>query len=402
MFMKKSAILILILLLGVTFYACQTEDVKSGEVVLNLPVTPYNYFVGDNDNLPTLGRVLFYDPRLSVNNSVSCSSCHKQALAFADRADFSLGFENKITGRNSMPIQNIVADNFFFGGGIIDSIGFGGIEPADGFIGRPIGPTSNLIINPGGLIIQPTALFWDGRQHSLETMVMEPIQNHIEMGTSNLNDLAVKLSQIEEYQSLFANAFTDEQVTPERIAKALSAFLVSIQSNHSKFDQTLTGQATLNGLEQVGKDLFFDKYDCNSCHQLQAPFNGYQLAGVGEFGGFADIGLDEYPADPGVFKVSGNPEDAGKFKIPSLRNVALTAPYMHDGRLKTLEDVLDHYSENIEPSENLDNRLRTSDGAAVQFRIPSSEKRAIIAFLNSMTDYQMINDPKFSNPFKTK
>jgi cytochrome c peroxidase len=152
----------------------------------------------------------------------------------------------------------------------------------------------------------------------------------------------------------------------------------------------------------MGKDLFFDKYDCNSCHQLQAPFNGYQLAGDGQFGGFANIGLDETPTDPGVFKVSGNPADEGKFKIPSLRNVALTAPYMHDGRFETLEDVLGHYSENIEETENLDSRLRAADGSAVQFHIPGAEKRAIIAFLNSMTDYQMINDPKFSNPFKSK
>jgi cytochrome c peroxidase len=178
--------------------------------------------------------------------------------------------------------------------------------------------------------------------------------------------------------------------------------LVSIKANQSKFDQSMMGQTMLNGLEQQGKDLFFDKYDCNSCHQLQAPFNGYQLAGEGQFGGFADIGLDEQPTDGGVFRVSGNTADFGKFKIPSLRNVALTAPYMHDGRLETLEDVLDHYSENIEDSENLDPRLRKADGSAKQFRIPILEKKAIIAFLNSMTDYQMISDPKFSNPFKAK
>ena len=390
----------LLVLGGFTFYNCQTEDIVSGNLVLDLPATPYAYTVASNDHLPTLGRVLFYDTRLSTNNSVSCSSCHKQQLAFADRSDFSLGFENRLTGRNSMPIQNIISDTFFFfGSGSIDSTGFGGIKPAgDQLI---IDPRSSLI-EPGFFptFFQPTALFWDGRQHSLETMVMEPIKNHIEMGTTNLENLATKLSQIPEYESLFANAFDQSGVTPDKIARALSAFLVSIRSNGSKFDKSLNGLAQLNGLEQFGKDLFFDKYDCNSCHQLQAPFNGYQLAGQGQFGGFANIGLDDHPADPGLRKVTGNTADEGKFKIPSLRNIALTAPYMHDGRLQTLEDVLDHYSESIKETDNLDTRLRGSDGSAKQFNIPSSEKKAIIAFLNSMTDYQMITDPKFSNPFK--
>jgi cytochrome c peroxidase len=392
------------LILVATFYSCQTEELNSSEVALDLPSIPFNYFVGNNDNLPTLGRVLFYDPRLSVNNSVSCSSCHKQALAFADRADFSLGFENKLTGRNSMPIQNIVAD-IFFGG--IDSLGFGN-KPDNGIIRPlPVGginePGTGVIFDPGFFpSFQPTALFWDGRQNSLEKMVMEPIQNHIEMGTNDLITLAGNLAKIPEYQSLFAKAFADGQVTPEHIAKALSAFLVSIRSNQSKFDLSLVGQAQLSGLEQQGKELFFDKYDCNSCHQLQAPFNGYQLAGPGEFGGFADIGLDDKPSDGGVFRVSGNEQDLGKFKIPSLRNVALTAPYMHDGRFESLEEVLDHYSTGISDSENLDERLKASDGSAVRFDIPVSEKRAIIAFLGSMTDFKMIADPKFSNPFRAK
>jgi cytochrome c peroxidase len=395
------------LLLGVivaaatlVIYSCQTEELLSQEVVLDLPSTPYTYNVGDNDHLPTLGRVLFYDPRLSTNNSVSCSSCHKQELAFADRADFSLGFENKLTGRNSMPIQNIVASTFFGNGGV-DSLGFGGgiVEP--GGNGKP----GNDIIDPGfGPIFgfQPTALFWDGRQHSLQTMVMEPIKNHIEMGTTNFENLAVKLSQIPDYQVLFANAFEDDAVNPENIAKALSAFLVSIRSDNSKFDMSLRGEAQLNGLEQFGKDLFFDTYDCNSCHNLDSPFNGYQAAGPGLFGGFSNIGLEDKPSDPGLRQVTGNPADEGKFKIPSLRNIALTAPYMHDGRLETLEDVLEHYSENIKDTENLDPRLQSTDGSARQFHIPDHEKRAIIAFMNSMTDYKMIADPRFSNPFRVR
>lgn len=377
-------------LVSITLNNCQSDDLDLGkELVLDLPPTPYSYNLPLDNRIPTLGRVLFYDTRLSTNNSVSCSSCHKQQLAFADRVNFSLGFENRLTSRNSMPIQNIVS-NSLFGNGFIDSVIF-----------------SQPKIDPGSSVIEPiffpgssTALFWDGRQHNLETMVMEPIKNHIEMGTTSLDGLASKLAQIPEYETLFYEAFGPIVITPENIAKALSAFLVSIRSDQSKFDLSMRGVGQLSALEMLGRDLFFNKYDCNSCHQLQTPFNGYQFAGPGLFGGFANIGLDEHPTDPGLRKVTDNPDDEGKFKIPSLRNIALTAPYMHDGRLKTLDDVLNHYSENIKETENLDHRLRTPEGSAKQFKIPASEKQAIIAFLNSLTDYQMISDPKYSNPFK--
>jgi cytochrome c peroxidase len=351
---------------SVTMYSCETQGIESRESVLELPTAPYSYQMGSKDELPTLGRVLFYDVRLSANNSVSCASCHKQAIAFTDNRRFT------------------------FLGGSIDSLGFGGIQPG------------GIIIGDGGKFfpfVQPTALFWDGRNHDLPSMVMEPIQNHIEMGVNNLDNLAAKVAAIEDYQTLFSSAFEDGVISKEHIATALSAFLVSIRSNQSRFDAALKGNTQLTALEQFGRELFFDKYDCNSCHQLQAPFNGYQLAGDG---GMADIGLDENPADGGVFGVTGNTADKGKFKIPSLRNIALTAPYMHDGRFATLEDVIDHYSEGIEGSDNLDVRLRDTNGNARKFNIPNTEKRAIVAFLHTMTDPQLIGDPKFSNPFKVK
>jgi cytochrome c peroxidase len=331
----------------------------------------YQYGISAPNEVPTLGRVLFYDTRLSANNTVSCASCHKQSLAFADNKKFSRGFDGEHTTRNSMAIQNIV-DNVFNFASFVDSLGVMG---------------------------EATALFWDGRQKVLQTMVKEPIQSHIEMGTTDLEQLATELSQIEMYQTLFSNAFPDQEIMPENIATALSAFLVSIRSTSSKFDMHLNGIETLTTLEQMGKDLFFDKYNCNSCHQLQAAVNGYQLAGTGEFGGFADIGLDEVPADAGLFQVTGMEEDKGKFKIPSLRNVALTSPYMHDGRFETLEEVIDHYSEEIKASASLDERLREPAGGAKKFDIPLHDKEAIIAFLNTMTDFQMTKDPKFSDPF---
>jgi cytochrome c peroxidase len=394
--MKSSKLLLLTVLaaFSATIYSCETEGIESRESVLELPTSPYSYQMGQKDELPTLGRVLFYDVRLSANNSVSCASCHKQTIAFTDNRRFSLGFQNERTPRNSMPIQNIVSSASL--GGVIDSLGFGSIKPGSGVI---IG--GDFIPDPGFFfpISQPTALFWDGRQRDLPTMVMEPIKNHIEMGVNNLDALAAKVGELPEYQNLFAAAFEDGVISKEHIANALSAFLVSIKSNQSRFDLSLRGESQLTALEQFGKNLFFDKYDCNSCHQLQQAFNGYQLAG-GD--GMADIGLDESPTDEGVFRKSGLESDKGKFKIPSLRNIALTAPYMHDGRFNTLEDVLDHYSEGIENSNNLDVRLRSTDGSARKFNIPASDKRAIVAFLHSMTDLNMIGDLKFSNPFKVR
>jgi cytochrome c peroxidase len=304
--------------------------------------------MSENDNVPTLGRVLFYDRQLSVNNSVSCSSCHKQNLAFADNVAFSTGFENRLTARNSMPIQNLGS---FFG----------------------------------------EALFWDGREQMLTSMVLRPVVNHVEMGITDLDALAAKLSNVPYYRDLFLNAYGSETVTREKIADALANFLTQIRSTNTRLDM---GQ--LNALEISGQQLFTSKYDCNSCHQVESP-HGYIMAGT-----FANIGLDPVYTDDGLQRVSNSSTDAGKFKIPSLRNVALTAPYMHDGRFNTLEEVIDHYSTGITAHPNLDPRLRQPDGAPVAFNISESEKKAIVAFLNSLTDYTMISDPKLSNPFKSR
>jgi len=174
--------------------------------------------------------------------------------------------------------------------------------------------------------------------------------------------------------------------------------LQSITSNNTKLDRAMLGTEKLSALEQQGQMLFVDTYDCNACHQVQNPV-GYLFA---QGGIFANIGLDPTDTDNGLQSVTNIPTDGGKFKIPSLRNVALTAPYMHDGRFADLESVMEHYSTGLQDNPNLDDRLRNSDGAAARLNIPSSEKKAIIAFLNTLTDHTMITDPKFSNPFKAK
>ncbi|MBL7873121.1 MAG: c-type cytochrome [Cyclobacteriaceae bacterium] len=395
------AIKLLSLFCMLLFAACDPfESAKQREIILDLPEIPFSYNVsGTSDHLPTLGRVLFYDPRLSINNSVSCASCHKQTLAFSDDAAFSRGFENRITSRNSMPIQNIIS-NLFAGIAIdhnllIDSMATDSvkIDVNDPTVGAYL---PGVFVSPD-FFVQPTKLFWDGRENDLAIMVTRPIMNHIEMGISDLDILAMKLSSIKEYNTLFINAFGNGEITKEKISTGLSAFLLSIRSNQSKFDKSLNlainnsfnindGSSQLSAIEELGRQLFFDKFNCNSCH---------------ESNGFADIGLDANPKDLGMSSITGNTTQAGMFKIPSLRNVQLTGPYMHDGRFKTLEEVLQHYSHGISNSKNLDDRLRVN-GKAKQMNMTDAEVKAIVSFLNTLTDYEMITDPKLSNPFKVK
>jgi cytochrome c peroxidase len=155
----------------------------------------------------------------------------------------------------------------------------------------------------------------------------------------------------------------------------------------------MNGQLQLSALELQGQQLFMDTYDCNSCHQVTDP-EGYIFAGT-----FSNIGLDEVYTDNGLGNVTENPADNGRFKIPSLRNVALTAPYMHDGRFETLDEVIEHYSVGIEDNENLDPRL-TEDGEPVQFNISENDTEALKAFLMTLTDHDMVSTARFSDPFK--
>jgi len=369
--LRHSSYFFITALISTILFSCSKfeDSITSEEVYLDLPETPYNYsttinsgfitniFV-DND-VATLGRVLFYDTKLSVNNSVSCASCHKQARGFADDTKFSMGFQNHSTLRNTLPIQNISRPDPF-----LSSFG--------------------------------SSLFWDGRANFLQTMVLLPMLNHVEMGMNDLDGIVEKVKEQPYYPMLFAKAFGNTSIDIALVSEALSGFVGAIFSVNSKFDRAESGMAQLNGLEQEGRNLFMSKYNCNSCHQAQ-QLNGYETGG-----GLVNIGLDRVYSDKGLGAITNNATDNGKFKIPSLRNIALTAPYMHDGRFATLDQVLDHYSHGIADHPSLDPRLRDEQGAPKILNITDHEKSAIIAFLNSMTDYSVITDPKFSNPFKTR
>jgi cytochrome c peroxidase len=345
-------------------FSCKKDETALKVSYLDLPATPADYIVGGNNNIPELGRVLFYDNQMSVNNSVSCGTCHKQAYGFADNVAFSRGFDNQLTSRNSLPIQNL---------GVSSGI----------FQGDPI-------------FFAPR-LFWDGREQNLNNMVLRPIINHVEMGITDTEALANKLSTLAYYKPLFVNAFGSAEITPRKISDALTSFVSSINTNHTRLDMANQSGLQLSALELTGKNLFVQIYNCNTCHQVQMP-NGYEVFG----GVFSNIGLNEVYADEGLSKVTGKSTDAGKFKIPSLRNVAFTAPYMHDGRFSTLDEVMEHYSSEIADHPNLDFRLRDANGQADQKNISEFDKKAIIAFLNTLTDTQVLTDPKFASPFKIK
>lgn len=348
------------------------------EGILSLPSSLLNYSnitypqhfyerrVTDIDNTPgnnqitdagaSLGRVLFYDKKLSANNTVACASCHLQANAFADPKKFSEGFEGGLTGRNSMGLSNAK----YYGNG---------------------------------------AFFWDERANSLEEQALMPIQDHIEMGLT-LDELVTKIQAESYYNSLFSAAFNNEEVTSNKIALALSQFVRSMVSYESKFDEGLAsvGGNNMNAnfsnfsdLENLGKNLFMSgRTDCNRCHET-AMFSGDRAR---------NNGLDLITIDQGLGAVTGNRNDDGKFKTNSLRNIELTGPYMHDGRFTTLEEVVEHYNSGIQNHPNLDNRLRErNNNSPVRMNLNQNEKNALVAFLKTLTDHQFIVDEKFSDPF---
>ena len=357
---KLTYFFLLIGFVGVLFSSCKEEptpDILNQE--LNLPDVPYNY-AGDNfpdhfssvssfNNTPshnpttdagaTLGRVLFYDTKLSLNNAVSCGTCHKQSLAFSDGKQFSPGFEGRLSTRNTMSI-----------------------------------------INPKF----STTLLWTGEPISIEEQVLKPIANHLEMGMEDLDILAAKLQKVDYYPPLFEEAFGTTEITHDLIAKGLAQFLRAMKCSQSKYDQGFDSEfANFTALELMGKDLFEDPGNgCANCHR---SVNFY-------YGSESNIGLEMDYTDEGA----GN----GMFRIPSLRNVGITGPYMHDGRFDTLEEVVEHYNSGVQPHPFLDWRMKDNNGEPKKLNLTEVEKQALVAFMKTLTDEQFITDVKYSNPFK--
>ena len=311
-----------------------------------------------------LGRRLFYDPRLSGDNTVSCSTCHEQRLAFTDGKRTAVGISGKSLDFNSMSIAN--------------------------------------------LMWGPQRFFWNGRVSSLEEQALVPIQHPDEMA-QDLEDLVEELAEDETYRELFDIAYGE--ISPMTVAAALASFQRTLISANSRYDQFLRGEIALSETEDLGRRLFMAHPDvkvslrganCIDCHS-QFLTSGF----TPRFDGFSNNGLDpEEKLQAGLQEVTGKPEHRGMFKVPTLRNIALTSPYMHDGRFETLEEVLDHYDHGIERSSTLSPLILEADNLPkdsldrISLNLSEEEKAAVIAFLHTLTDEDFVTDDRFSDPFQ--
>jgi cytochrome c peroxidase len=382
--MKKTIISIALAVTAlITFQACKKEAATAGARVPSLPEENYRYDLmpsgGNtqfnplganttiNNDAATLGRVLFYETQLSINNRISCGTCHQQSKAFADGKKFSAGFEEAITKRNA---------------------------PA--------------ILNPG----TQNSYFWDMRESNLDLMVTRPIANHIEMGLESQEYMTTKIANLPYYADLFTKAFGTSEVTAGRIGQALGTFVKAMVTAQSKYDEGVgSGFANFTDQELTGKQLFTTTLPCAGCH------GGENFTGWGTH--VENIGLDRDYTDNGMPGTDWNTgrELDGWFKVPSLRNVSLTGPYMHDGRFNTLEEVVEFYNSGIQSHDQLAFALRegwnggggvfggeggTGDVQPLRMNLTTYEKGALVAFLKTLSDESILFDPKYSDPFVTK
>lgn len=311
-----------------------------------------------------LGRMLFYDKKLSKDGTISCASCHQQEKGFSDGRQFSPGVNGAKGTMNAMSLANLHWQ---------------------------------------------TRFFWNGRSATLEEQAIIPIEDPMEMNLT-IEEAVNRLQSDQKYPTLFKEAFGSDRITPDQIGKALAQFERTLISANSKFDRWIRGEVKLTAEEELGLELFFTHPEpsiqlrggnCGDCHL------GFLTSGdPNGFTGFHNNGLDaDATLKDGLKSVTGNPFDKGKFKAPGLRNIALTAPYMHDGRFGTLEEVLDHYNDHIQNSETLDVLILEASNEfldpnqPVKLMLSDSEKKAIIAFLHTLTDQEFVTNPKFSNPF---
>ncbi len=361
-----------------------------------LPAEPYDYYSKNkiNNHMATLGRVLFYDRKLSVNNAVSCGSCHKQEFAFADNVQFNKGFNGVPLKRNSPSIQGIRGfitqmQPTFVNGQWIS-------EPMQD---RPTRDNQS-----------PELLFWDGRQTSVADMVLNPVLNHNEMNIPDFESLITKLKSIDYYAPLFKNAFGDENINTERLALALQSFIACLNTDKPKnfgmqhvafsggFGPGIPRSApSPTNLVEMGRFLFHAKYNCAKCHD---PSHGGGYGNAVSPSQMFNIGLDEEINDRGLGEITGKPGDMGLFKVPTLQNISLTAPYMHDGRFANLGEVIDHYSHGIKSNPNLSPDFKATDGRAKNLNISPVEKNALIVFLNTLKDEDFLTSPLYADPFK--
>jgi len=325
------------------------------EIPFNFPEMPIPADNPMSEEGVRLGRFLFYEERLSGNNTMSCASCHAPQNVFSDHGNqFSTGIDGIAGTRNSMVLQNLGWEQRFF---------------------------------------------WDGRAMSLEQQILDPVTNPIEMHETWPNAVA-KLEASAAYQALFHDAFGPGAIDQTRTAKAIAQFIRTLISANSRWDQHLRGEIVLTPDEQLGAALTEQEggnpalglggqwgADCFHCH----PHGGGRFTD----GSMRNNGLDSVFTDLGLGGITGLPQDMGKFKAPSLRNVALSAPYMHDGRFQTLEEVIDHYDTGGQPSPTIDAFMKFTQGG---LSLTAEKKMQLVAFMNTLTDPEFVNNPAFQDP----
>lgn len=369
----------IILAAGILFTllsGCRRDKTEEPEAPAGIG-TPYNLVIPSN--LPpmeippdnpltvegvTLGRFLFYDERLSGDNGMSCASCHAPALAFTDGKAVSKGIDSIAGTRSAMPLINLGYAHFFF---------------------------------------------WDGRAASLEQQILEPVKNPIEMHETWPNAMA-KLQADAAYPTLFERAFGTPHIDSLLVAKAVAQFIRTMVSGNSPFDKFRRGEGLISPDAQTGFDLFTKEggaigenipvagstpvigqggADCFHCHT--------DAAGLFTDEQFHNNGLDTVFTDLGRGSVTNDPADVAKFKTPTLRNIMVTAPYMHDGRFTTIDQVLDHYDDGGHPSATVDPFMKFTS-PEMTLGLSPTKRTQIKAFLNSLTDEEFFTKPDFQDP----
>ena len=282
-----------------------------------------------------LGKALFNDPMLSRDNTISCAECHNQSYAFTHHGhDVSHGVDNRVGTRNAPAVQNMAWQKEFF---------------------------------------------WDGGVGDLDLFSVAPIENPLEMD-ENLGNVLTKLRSTQKYPALFHKAYGSTEITSQKFLKALSQFMLSLVSANSRYDKYARKEGgILNSEELAGISLFQQK--CSSCHAGDLfTDQSYRNNGLNIQGS----------KDEGRFRITERVDDRFKFKVPSLRNVEMTAPYMHDGRFYTLEEVLHHYASGVQQTPNVDASLKNG------IPLTAEEQAKIVAFLKTLTDREFLTNPKFA------
>lgn len=332
----KYSLYLIILLAIISFTSKRIAEALYFEIPKDFPKPVYNF---KNNPLTVegfeLGRKLFYDPILSKDNTISCASCHLQQTGFAHvDHDLSHGIYGRIGTRNALTLQNLAWNKQFM---------------------------------------------YDGAINNLEVQALAPISNHDEMDES-IDNVVKKLNASTAYKELFYNAFQTNEITGQLTLKAITQFVVSLVSCNSKYDKVKNGIESFTEIEQKGYEIF--KKNCASCHQ-EPLFTNNEFKNNG-------LPIDETLNDFGRMKITHNPKDSLLFKVPTLRNIEFTFPYMHDGRFKTLTQVVKHYNSEIVASKTLSKELQKP------INLNDNERVELVAFLKTLTDKQFLFDKRFS------